>query len=556
MFFQGINTTLAIPEIASKRLTISFVAATPDQAKIDGFGGLLKTPAFGADLKPQLNVDGAVRAEGRGLGLGHRLVNFLQLSFRRGPFTTLETVAHQGLSVGGRYAIVLDTQRSSTLKNARAAQRLRTAIAAASGEGLLNDAVAGEFLSLAGLVFFTMQDRFVDHLAGSRNTLAMQPTNEALLRLDLAIDGANVKLGDLVIDNQRNEFDFFSRDAAAGFDRDQMRFALSAGSSNLEEELFRYVLGAPAVSTTAFFREASNLEIPIVVLTKDNIAALLPQLRIGPFERGAVSVAVAEGRQVWVPQEGFGLMDWSGIGWVEHPHKKGGASMFISGRLAGGQSIVGFQGDSGLTDDNALVAFGKLILSLVRGELFSQLSDQVCKVFGCNAPTSGRSDAIPVDPEFEGLPAVRSSDTGSADTNATSVVGSILVASFPNNTAADTNFAPALRPQGGNPTDTAAKAVANGVSDQTLAQITARNGPVSTQEGVGKFAAGVDIRSLILATLTSWTTAYASYSGFIYVRNFDTDIGVDYRGNATNRMRVVVNSKNEVIKAYPVPRVS
>ena len=65
--------------------------------------------------------------------------------------------------------------------------------------------------------------------------------------------------------------------------------------------------------------------------------------------------------------------------------------------------------------------------------------------------------------------------------------------------------------------------------------------------GLGKFAADANIEALIRGTLTLPPDTYGSYSGFIYVRAFNVDIGVDYQGNPTNRVRVIVNAAGEVV---------
>jgi RHS repeat-associated protein len=59
------NVSLDIVSVISKRLTLQWVGATPDdQTTIDSFGGLYSTPPFMVDVKPVILANGEIKAEG------------------------------------------------------------------------------------------------------------------------------------------------------------------------------------------------------------------------------------------------------------------------------------------------------------------------------------------------------------------------------------------------------------------------------------------------------------------------------------------------------------
>jgi transglutaminase-like putative cysteine protease len=77
--FNNFEYATTLPEIAGRRITLTHAAATPeDQAVIDKFGTIFDTPPYAVKLKPQLRIDGVMRAEGTviqgGSSLGFNVV--------------------------------------------------------------------------------------------------------------------------------------------------------------------------------------------------------------------------------------------------------------------------------------------------------------------------------------------------------------------------------------------------------------------------------------------------------------------------------------------------
>lgn len=61
-----------------------------------------------------------------------------------------------------------------------------------------------------------------------------------------------------------------------------------------------------------------------MVLNKDNIAAQLPKMSASSFVKGSLSMAVVEGRKVFIPQRSLDLYACSRTGWLEFPFWKSG----------------------------------------------------------------------------------------------------------------------------------------------------------------------------------------------------------------------------------------
>ncbi len=59
------SVTISIPELAAKRITLSYIPATQDDAAlIEEYGGITNVPAYLVEMKPVLRVEGKAVAVG------------------------------------------------------------------------------------------------------------------------------------------------------------------------------------------------------------------------------------------------------------------------------------------------------------------------------------------------------------------------------------------------------------------------------------------------------------------------------------------------------------
>jgi hypothetical protein len=89
-----------------------------------------------------------------------------------------------------------------------------------------------------------------------------------------------------------------------------------------------------------------------------------------------------------------------------------------------------------------------------------------------------------------------------------------------------------------------------------LQHIMARHWPDSTATGAGKFQAGITettLRDMINEAVRNGRARHNTNGrpGTIYENDFQRQIGTTIDGGPATRLRIVVNSRNEVVTAFP-----
>jgi hypothetical protein len=339
----GIDTTLRLSDIADKKVTLGFVPATAaDQAEIDAAGGILNVAPASVDLKPQLRVAGAVVAEGSPGPIGF----FLQfgLEFRRGS-ALLGTALHV-VSIGGTYAVALDTQNVPVPKIERSRDRLEAALAA--NKPVLGDEITGEVLHALGLGYFRFNDLTTEYLAGTQNAVAFQQVSEALVGQDLVFDNsvspARMAIGGYSIDVKRQVFSLYDSAGDPAFETFPLLYTMGSVSSSFEHIFLDLMLGWPGVSTMELLNEGANEQVRLQGVGPENVSAVLPGLAVSSSTKSSIQSAVNSGLRVIVPQRTQRVSDWRGDGWIEYDGNSGAAAYLLSGRLGGGAVILDLSG--------------------------------------------------------------------------------------------------------------------------------------------------------------------------------------------------------------------
>jgi hypothetical protein len=94
------------------------------------------------------------------------------------------------------------------------------------------------------------------------------------------------------------------------------------------------------------------------------------------------------------------------------------------------------------------------------------------------------------------------------------------------------------------------------VTDRALAHIHQRHWPDSDAPGAGKYSPGITddaLRSMIHEAVQNGRVRRNTNGrpGWLFEYNFHRQIGTTIDGGPANRLRVVVNSRDEVITAFP-----
>lgn len=167
----GFSFTAKTHDLANKRITVSYVPATENDAEIiDAYHGLLNAPSYAAALIPVLRVDGQVVARGHQAVSTGYTQNF-RITYRMPGFAA--DVVENPVYVGSLSAVALDLGtigRESIIPRAESHEALASGTNASN---LLTDQRIGETLSIVGEYYFwrnTNHDRLLSLGSGIHRT--------------------------------------------------------------------------------------------------------------------------------------------------------------------------------------------------------------------------------------------------------------------------------------------------------------------------------------------------------------------------------------------------
>ena len=178
------QTTL--PEVAGKRITLSYTAATDaDKEVIRQYNDLSLVPAYLVNLKPILRVNGTVIAEGTAVGLGKELTFVIEFMDAKGYSDIVQNI----LSVGGYHAITVNTAAiaKNIVQNISAnLQTLSNTIN--NGQGtIFPDDLFGDLLNSVGAVYFFELDALNKLVAKLIKVKTIRHPSEAITSIDLTV---------------------------------------------------------------------------------------------------------------------------------------------------------------------------------------------------------------------------------------------------------------------------------------------------------------------------------------------------------------------------------
>jgi hypothetical protein len=360
----GFSQLFALPELAGKRVTVTYVAATPaDQAIIDAFGGILNVfPAFIVDLKPQLKVEGQVIAEGQGVLLGSDQI--LRSAFQR-PLEAAFDINDKIVTTGADYAIALNLQRVS-LDGVRARiERFSSFLASLGPTPPLSSEIVEEALHLTGQAYFLEVDVQNEIVARTAKVVFTREPSEAFLSQDLSVlfffgFPVLVSRGSVSIDVKRNIVNPIS---VVGDTRQEVSWLLTAGSfgSAAEHAIFEQLYGVPSVSTERLLTLANSQGVRIFTIDGTNIAQILPQLDTFAIVKENIVESINAGLVAVVPQRNLQFNDWLGMGWIVLDPATGSAGFLIAGFLTAGGS-TSLAADVSLFNEKAIKQLAAIAL--------------------------------------------------------------------------------------------------------------------------------------------------------------------------------------------------
>ena len=341
-FFEiSLSYSASIPELAGKRITLSYAPVTAsDEQIINTYGGIYNTPAYLVNMKPQIKVEGVVKATGNNIGLGSQQT--FDMRFTNPSYGT-DIVSNQ-VFAGAYYGIGLNPYKISKGLVKKRKLKLEAVQSTVSSSNIYTDDYIGELLYTTSIVYFFELDAFEDVFTKSYKVANVKQVSEGMVSKDLSVSyifGIPIKTleGGLIIDVDRY---IHSPVSKSGDTTKPQQFMLSLGqmSSGMEHGIFEQLYNKTGTSAVKALSVANSQGIPIYTVSASNIANVLPVLQISDQVKTDIQNAVNAGKTVTVSKTNVTVDTWNGVGYVILDPNTGAGAYMISGGYAGGWSDI------------------------------------------------------------------------------------------------------------------------------------------------------------------------------------------------------------------------
>jgi len=354
-----INITKSLPEIAGKKITLSYSPATQmdeniinsylpephaDETPIDPSELPTSLPAYLINLKPELRIDGELVATGTAVTMG-QTEDFIRTY--NSPNIGIDIVSSR-VDAGEYIGIAIDPgtisqEQMEAMK--RKLEATKAKLEAADFTTLTKGDILGDLLYTTALSYYAELDAMNHIHAKKMKVLTFRLPSEAIFYFDLQTYKfmdipMSASAGGLIMDVARNINVVKPLDG----DRDKkVQFLLAAGqnSSALEHSVPEQLFSTPdnpaeGISAVKALQIANNQGIPIYTVNGSNADTILPQLQVGADVKADIANAVNAGKEVTVPQTNITFNDWKGCGYIIINPDTGSGAYMISGGLSGG----------------------------------------------------------------------------------------------------------------------------------------------------------------------------------------------------------------------------
>ncbi|MDJ0867070.1 MAG: DUF6531 domain-containing protein, partial [Myxococcota bacterium] len=336
--YAGEETTSAViletrqPLIAlyNRRVTLSYLPASiDDQEVVRAFGGLLNTPAYLIQVRPQLKFGGQVAATasaGMTTGAPHRLEIELEAPALRETVTkTLLSGSYHALGLTQAQTLLTLDSEESPADTESAGARILSQVALRYHQAW--DDAEAELSALAGVTVLrplpsvTFASNAVDV-----DFLLDQPQQ-------IVWEGVELDVGLRLIEALSRSTGSFP---LPGF----YRLAALEGSV-LEHHRFESDLLVSAISADRAVALANEAGIEVVTLDAQNVETELLRLAHPDDVKAQIEDWVQQGLTVRAPIAEITFRDWSGFAWIAQDEQTGAAGYFLTGDIAGGATADG-----------------------------------------------------------------------------------------------------------------------------------------------------------------------------------------------------------------------
>lgn len=386
LFQNGLTYSLSLPELAGKRVTLSYTPAT--QADIDTLNSFLPAPhadgspigieefpsslpAYLINVKPQIWVDGLPVVSGNSVTLGSSETLTLTLN---GPGSIGSEKITNTIVGGEFYGIILNPAGVSPSQLAKIRdqyQVVKAKIDSNNFDGLTKDDVMGQILYGTAAIYYGYLDFYSSVVSKATGIIYNRLPSEGSFSTTLSIDylfgiPETVSPGGYTMDIDLNSFNAFAKDGNLAA---RKTFVLEQGtySSSLEHTVPEITISSDqepvhGISAVKAIEIANNQGIPIYTITQANSLITIPQLQLGQEIVSEITDAVNAGLEVEVSKSPVDFMGNSITGYIITNPVTGEGAYRINGGVSGAFIIVGL-----------IIAVGALILSIFAGPIIAPL---------------------------------------------------------------------------------------------------------------------------------------------------------------------------------------
>jgi transglutaminase-like putative cysteine protease len=351
-----INITKSLPELAGKKITLSYSPASPQDESVinsylpkphaDGTPILLNElpsslPAYLINVKPELRIDGQVVATGFAVSLGSMETFTMTFS---SPAYSPEIVTNP-IYAGAYEGIALDTGQISDaqmLTQKAKLEAFKEKLTTQDLTGLTKDDLLGDILYTTALAYYAQLDTMNYIQAKIMGIASARYPSEAIFSSDVSVSmffgiPRSISPGGLVMDVDRN---ISANKALNGDEAKKVQYLLTTGtiSSVFEHAVPEQFFSTPenkveGISAIKALKIASDQGIPIYTVNQSNIANVLPQLQVDAHVKTDIQNAVNSGKVVTVSKTDVTFNGWTGCGYIIiNPDTGEGAYMIGGGQ--------------------------------------------------------------------------------------------------------------------------------------------------------------------------------------------------------------------------------
>ena len=341
---KSINKKLYTPDLYGKRVVLAYTPASEaDGAILEQYGGIFKTPAYLLKLKPQLLVDGEVVAEGSVCNAGYR--QKYTISIHSGSSHKNDSKVENSVAAGGIYCIALDYGTISAGELENLSDNMDALKEIVSEDNMYTDMAMGEMLNSVAKAYFAQLDMFNAVLEGQNNVTSTRDLSIGIVGFNINViytfnRPAELNEGGIFLDIGHDVHSVVSNEN----DNDNEKtYMLQAGifASAMEHGILEQVTGVESVSTIKILEYATENNIPIHAISKENISSEISTLNISEQLKQEISSSVNAGKVVIIPEREIEINQWSGNGYMVLDPNTFACGYMISGGLAGGAMTAG-----------------------------------------------------------------------------------------------------------------------------------------------------------------------------------------------------------------------